>query len=154
MLRSLVGSEMCIRDRSKANRLRSSTADKAPQRAPPSGSSSAKLLPCGGAKGLSLSTDSVAYAASAPKGVSKVLSRAARAEAPCSANPLCGDKRSRTSSYARSKRASTLDRLGPTGSDLREFLTNKRKSESFQITSPYCQQVGCQLVTSTQSIAG
>ena len=50
---------------SKANRLRSSTADKAPQCAPPSGSSSAKLMPCGGAKGLSLGADSVAYAASA-----------------------------------------------------------------------------------------
>ena len=37
------------------------------------GSSSAKLALRGGAKGLSLSADSVAYAASAPKGVSKVL---------------------------------------------------------------------------------
>ena len=95
---------------------------------------------------MSLSADSVAYAASAPKGVSKVLSREARTEALFSANPLCGDKRSRTSSYARSKRASVLDRLGPTGSDLREFLTNKRKSESFR-TTPCCQQVRCQLVT-------
>ena len=39
-----------------------------------------------------------------------------------------------------------LNRLNPTGSELREFLTNKGKSESFQ-TSPSCyQQVGCQLV--------
>ena len=64
----------------KANRLRSSTADKVPQRAPLSSSSSAKPIPCGKAKGLSLSADSVAYAASAPKGFSKVLNREARTE--------------------------------------------------------------------------
>jgi len=129
---------------SKANHLHSSTMDKAPQRAPLSSSSSTKLMLCGEAKGLSLSADSIA--SSAPEGFSKVLSRGAKTEALFSANPLCGDKRSRTSSYTRSKRASALDRLGPTGSDLREFLTNKQKSESFQTTS-CCQQVGCQLVT-------
>ena len=48
---------------SKANRLRNSIADKALQRAPLSSSSSAKLVLYGGAKGLSLSADSVAYAA-------------------------------------------------------------------------------------------
>ena len=100
---------------------------------------------CGGAKGLSLSADSIA--ASAPKGVSKVLSREAKAEALFSANPLCEDKRSRTSSYTRSTRASALDCLDPTGSNLREILTNKRKSESFRTTPPCCQQMGCQLVT-------
>ena len=94
----------------KANRLRSSIAGKAPQRASLSSSSGAKLALCG----------------------------EARTEALFSANPLCGDKRSRTSSYARSKSASGLDGLGPTGSDLREFLTNKRKSESFR-TTPCCQ---------------
>ena len=41
---------------------------------------------------MSLSADSVAYAASAPKGVSKVLSREDRTEALLCANPLCGDK--------------------------------------------------------------
>jgi len=132
---------------SKADRLCNSIADKAPQRAPLPGSSSAKLAPRSGAKGLSLSVDSVAYAASTSKGTPKVLSREARAEALFCANPLCGDKRSRTSSYARSKRASVLDRLGPTVSDLRGFLTSKRKSESFQTSSSRCQQVGCQLKT-------
>jgi len=53
---------------------------------------------------LPLSVDSVAYAASAPKGVSKALNREARAEALFSANPLYGDKKSRTSFYAQSKR--------------------------------------------------
>jgi len=72
---------------SKANRLRSSIAGKAPQRAPLSSSSDAKLALCG----------------------------EARTETLFSANPLCGDKRSRTSSYARSKRASALDCLGPMG---------------------------------------
>ena len=40
-----------------------------------------------------------------------------------------------------------LSRLGPATSDLREFLTNKRKSESFRTPPSCCQQVGCQLVT-------
>ena len=73
---------------------------KAPQRAPPSGSSSAKLALCGGVKGSSLSVDNVTYAASALKGTPKVPSREARTQALLCANPLCGDKRSRTSSYA------------------------------------------------------
>jgi len=120
----------------KANRLRSGIADKAPQRASFSSSSSAKLTLRSGAKGLSLSVDSVAYVASTSKGTPKVFSREARAEALFCANPLCGDKRGRTSSYARSNRASALDHLGPTGSDLREFLTNKRKSKSFRTTPP------------------
>ena len=77
--------------------VRNSIADKAPQRASLSSSSSAKLALCGGAKGLSLSADSVAYAASTSKGIPKALNRDARAEALFSANPLCGDKRSRTS---------------------------------------------------------
>ena len=91
---------------SKANRLRSSIADKAPQRASLPSSSSAKLALCNGAKGSSLNIDSIAYATSAPKDTPKVLSREARAEALFCANPLCGDKRSRTSSYVRSERAS------------------------------------------------
>ena len=120
---------------------------KAPQRASFPSSSTIKLSPRSGVKGLSLSADSVAHAASASKGIPKVLSREARTVALFCANPLCGDKRSRTSSYARSERASALDRLGPTGSDLRKFLTGKWKSESFQTSSSRCQQVGCQLVT-------
>jgi len=110
---------------SKANRLRSSIADEAPQCAPLPSSSSAKLAPRSRVKGLSLSVDSVAYAASTSKGTPKVLRREARAETLFCANPLYGDKRSKTSSYARSNRAFVLDHLGPTGSDLREFLTIK-----------------------------
>jgi len=132
---------------SKANHLRSNIADKAPQRTSLPSSSSAKLALYSGAKGLSLSVDSGAYAASAPKDIPKVLSREARAEALFSANPLCGDKKNMMSSYAQSNRASALDYLGTTGSDLREFLTSKRKSESFQTSPSRCQQVGCQLVT-------
>ena len=46
---------------------------KAPQRAPPSGSSSAKFALCGGVKGSSLSIDNVAYAASVPKALPRFL---------------------------------------------------------------------------------
>ena len=66
---------------SKANCLRSSIADKAPLRALLPSLSSAKLALCSGAKVLSLSVDSGAYAASTPKDIPKVLSREARAEA-------------------------------------------------------------------------
>ena len=54
---------------------------KAPQRASFPSPSSIKLALRSGAKGLSLSADSVAYAASAPKGVSKAFSREFRAKA-------------------------------------------------------------------------
>ena len=60
---------------------------KAPQHASFPSSSTIKLAPHSGAKGLSLSADSVAHAASAPKGVSKILSREARTEALLCANP-------------------------------------------------------------------
>ena len=123
---------MCIRDRSKANRLHCSTADKAPQRTSLPSSLSAKLVRRSRAKD----------AASTSKGTPKLLSREARAKALFCANPLCGDKRIRTSSYARSERASALDRLGPTGSDLRKFLTNKRKSESFSNYFPLLSTSG------------
>ena len=46
----------------------------------------------------------------------------ARTEALFSANPFCRDKRSRTWSYMRSKTASVLDCLGPSGSDLRGIV--------------------------------
>ena len=115
MLRSLVGSEMCIRDRSRANHLRSNIADKAPQRASLPSSSSTKLALRSGAKGSSLSVDSGAYGASAPKDIPNVLSREVRAKALFSANYLCGDKKNRASSYAQSKRASALNRLGRPG---------------------------------------
>ena len=93
-------------------------ADKAPQCASLPSSSSTKLALRSGAKGSSLSIDSGAYAASAPKDIPKVLSREARAKALFSANYLCGDEKNRVSSYAQSNRASALNRLSPTGSDL------------------------------------
>ena len=132
---------------SSANRLRSKEADKAPKCAPLPSSSSTKLALRSGAKGSSLSVDSCAYAASAPKDIPKVLSREVRTKVLFSANYLCSDEKNRTSSYMQSNKASALDRLGPTGSDLREFLTSKRTSESFQTSSSCCQQVGCQLTT-------
>ena len=79
---------------SKANCLRSSIAGKAPQRAPLSSASSTKLSLYGEARTKALS----------------------------SANPFCRDKRSRTSSYVRAKRAFALDCRDPTGSDLRLSL--------------------------------
>ena len=92
------GREARTRVLSKANCLRSSIAGKAPQRAPLSSSSSAKPALCG----------------------------EARTEALFSANPICRDKRSRTSSYVRSKRAFALDCRDPTGYDLRKLLMDDK----------------------------
>ena len=100
---------------SRANNLRSNIADKAPQRASLPSSSSTKLALRSGAKGSSLSVDSGAYAASAPKDIPKVLSHEDRVKALFSANYLRCDEKNRTSFYAQSNRASVLDRLGPTG---------------------------------------
>ena len=61
---------------------------KAPQRASFPSSSRTKLALRSGAKGLSLSADSGAYAASAPKGVSKAFSREFRAKVLSKANHL------------------------------------------------------------------
>ena len=58
---------------SKANHLRSNIADKAPQRASPPSSSSAKLAPRSGAKGLSLSVDSVAMQLQHPRAFPRFL---------------------------------------------------------------------------------
>jgi len=88
---------------SKANRLQSSIVDKAPQRAPLSSSSSTRFALVG----------------------------EARTEALFSANPFCRDKRSRTLSYVRPKKAPPRDYPGSDRPDLRELLTNNRKSESF-----------------------
>jgi len=46
----------------------------------------------------------------------------------------------------RSAHVSALSRLSSAKSDLREFLTNKRKSELLQTSPACCEQVGCQLV--------
>jgi len=73
---------------SKANPLRSDIAGKAPQRAPLSSSSSAKLAPVG----------------------------EARTEVLFSANPFCKDNR--TLSYVRSKKASPRDYSGTNEPDL------------------------------------
>ena len=123
---------------SRANHLRSKTADKAPQRALLLRSLSTKLALRSEARGSSLSVDNGAHAASALKGIPKAFSRKVRAKALSSANHFCGDEKNRTSSYAQSNRASALDHLGPAGSDLRKFLTSKRKSESFQTSPSYC----------------
>jgi len=94
-----------------------------------------------------------------PKGATIALSREARNKALSSANHLCGDEKNEASSRAslpkpadakfapykvmskkvvsklpeqinvRSTRVSALSRLSSAKSDLREFLTNKRKSE-------------------------
>ena len=96
---------------------------------------------------MSLSVDSGAYAAPAPKDIPKVLNCEARAKALFSANYLCDHKKNRASSYAQSNRASALNCLSPAGSDLREFLTSKRKSGPFRTSLSCYQQVGCQLVT-------
>ena len=85
--------------------------------------------------------------ATIPQRTHRVHDRETRAEVLFSANPFCRDKRNGTSSYKRPKRASTRDCSGSNGPDLRELLANKRKSESFRTTPPYCQQKGCQLVT-------
>jgi len=47
-------------------------------------------------------------------------------------------------------RVSVLDQLGPTNTDLREFLSNKRKfhsGEQVHISSSQCGQAECHLVT-------
>ena len=148
---------------SSANHLRNKVANKVPQCASLPSSSSAKFALCSGFKGSSLGADSGAYADSALKGAPKVLSREVRTKALSSANHLCGDERNETSSCVllpklaskkvvsklsecidtRSIRASALSRLIPAGSDLREFLASKRKSESLQTSPSYCQQLGC-----------
>jgi len=132
---------------SGANLLRSKVADKAPQHASPPSSSSTKLALRSGVKGLSPSVDSGAYAASTSKSIPKVLSREVRAKALSSTNHLCSHEKNKASSYAQSSTTSVLSRLSPTTSDLREFLTNKRKSDLLQTFPSCCQQVGCQLVT-------
>jgi len=109
--RRVNGRETRAKVLSKANRLRSGIAGKAPQHAPLSSSSGTKLA----------------------------LRGEGRTEALFSANPFCEDKSSRTLSYVQPKTASALDCLGPNRSDLQEFLTNKRKSESFRTTPPFCQ---------------
>ena len=73
---------------SGANLLRNKEANRTPQRALPPSSSNVKLALRSIAKGSSLSVDSGAYAASAPKDISKVLSREVRAKALSSANLL------------------------------------------------------------------
>ena len=46
----------------------------------------------------------------------------------------------------RSPRLSVQDRVSFVNTDLREFLTNKRKLELLQTSPSCCEQVGCQLV--------
>jgi len=150
-----------------ASHLRNKTATKAPQRASLSKSSGVKSTFQREVKGSSLGADSGDYAASAPKGTTRVLSREARTKALCSANCLSGNAKNEASSRAslprpsskkviskspehintRSARVSALDRLSSVNTELREFLTNKRKLERLRTSPSYCEQVGCQLVT-------
>jgi len=99
---------------SKANPLRSGMAGKAPQRAPLSSSSGAKLTSVGEAR-------------------TKVL---------FSANPFCRDKRNGISSCVHSREASPWGYPGSNGPDLQELLANKRKSESFRTTPPIVNKGG------------
>jgi len=146
---------------SSANHLRNKVANKGPRRASRPESLSVKSPLRSGAKGSSLGADSGAYAASAPKGATKVLSREARTKALSSANHLCGDASlpkpadaksaphkamSKKVINARSTHVSALSRLSSAKSDWREFLTSKRKSELLQTSPACCEQVGCQLV--------
>ena len=161
---------------SNAKHLRNKAVNKAPQCASLSKASGVKFAPRSKAKGSSLGADSGAYAASALKGATKVLSREARTKALSSVNCLCGDEKNEAPSRASlprpadaksvphkamskkvmSKspeqinapfaRVSALSRLSSIKSDLREFLTNKRMLELLQTSLSCCEQVGCQLV--------
>ena len=53
-----------------------------------------------GVKGSSKGSDSGAYAASTPKGATRILSREAGTKALCSANCLCGNAKNEASSRA------------------------------------------------------
>ena len=79
--RGVPGRQARTRAPSGASLLCSKIAHKAPQRASLPNSSSTKLALRSGVKRLSLSVNSGAYAASAPKDIPKVLSREARAKA-------------------------------------------------------------------------
>ena len=85
---------------SSANYLRKKVANKTPRLASLPDSSRFKFALRSGAKGSSLGADSGAYAASAPKGATKVLSRAARTKVLSSVNHLCGDEKNEASSRA------------------------------------------------------
>ena len=83
-----------------ANHLRNKVANKAPQCASLPSSLSVKFALRSGVNGSFLGADSGAYAASAPKGATIVLSREARAKVLSSANHLCGDEKNEASSRA------------------------------------------------------
>ena len=85
---------------SSAKHLRNKVANKTPRRASLPDSSRFEFALRSGAKRSSLGADSGAYAASAPKGATKVLSREARTKALSSANHLCGEEKNEASSRA------------------------------------------------------
>ena len=73
---------------SSASHLRYKGANKAPQRALLSKSANAKSVLQSGARGSSLGADSGTYAASAPNGATRVLSREVRTKILCNADCL------------------------------------------------------------------
>ena len=85
---------------SNANHRCNKVANKAPRRVSRPESSSVKFLLRSGAKGSSMGAESGIYAASALKGVTKVLSCEARTKALSSANHLFGDEKNEASSRA------------------------------------------------------
>jgi len=79
--------------------------------------SNAKSTPLSGVKGVSLSTDSVAYVASVPKGTNKVPSREAGAKALCSTNYLCRNAKNKAPIRAKSE-VTTTSLSKPSGAKL------------------------------------
>jgi len=153
---------------SSSSHLRYKAENKAPQRVSLSKSSCAKSALQRKVNGSSLGSDSGAYAALAPKGATRILSREARTKALRSFNRLCDNPKDEASSRASlpmpsgpksahvnraisikviSKSPEQISarsaRVSAANPDLREFLTNKQLLH----TSPSCcEQVGCQLV--------
>jgi len=117
---------------SSASHLRYEAENKAPQRAKSevimtllSKSSSARSALRSEVNGLSLGADSGAYAASAPKGATRVLSREARTKALCSTNRLCGNAKNEASS-----RASLPKPLGAMSAPANRAISKKVISKS------------------------
>ena len=85
---------------SSASHLRYEGANRAPQHALLSKSSNNKSVLHSGVRGSSLGVDSGAYAASAPKGAPRILSREAGTKALCSADRLYGNAKNEALSCA------------------------------------------------------
>jgi len=121
---------------SSASHLRYKAENKAPLRAKSevimtslSKSSSAKSALRSEVKGSSLDADSGAYAASAPKGATRVLSREAGTKALCSANYLCGNAKDEASSRASLPRTSSA-KSAPANRDLSKKVISKSPEQN------------------------